>query len=137
MQFKPKILCANIAFLSFLMFNHPANAETSDRSSVFSSAYKKSDQILVVSVGGPYDNPYPVALDRIIDMTDEKEFSRFALFKNRCSQIVVNNSPRNSFCKLQAKMLRDGEIFNIKKKEIVRYFRIYKDSTDGLIAKQE
>ena len=137
MQLKPKNLCTNIILSSFLTFSYPANAETSDRSTVFSSAYKKSNQILVFSVGGPYDNPYPVALDEIIDMTDQKGFSRFTLFKNKCSQIVVNNSPRNSFCKLQAQMLRDGEVFNIKKKEIVRYFRIYKDSTGSLIAKQE
>ncbi len=92
---------------------------------------------MVVSVGGADDNPYTVALDEVIDMTDEKGFPRFALFKNRCSQIVVNYSPRNSLCKLQAQMLRDGEVFNTKKKEIVRYFRIYKDSTGSFFAKQE
>ena len=79
---------------------------------VMDADYKDDEQIRVVSrTSRQYENPAPIAFERIVEMVSARGYSRFALIRNKCESSTIQ--PAGVFagtnCYLWAQMLEEGE----------------------------
>jgi hypothetical protein len=128
-------IAAGIALAAaLLIMNAPANAGLGERMHAFKTEglvdgkFRSNNVIRATATSRAYANINlgGKALLKLAEMAQEKGFSRFAVTKNQCSQMLVYGTAVTEECRLVAQMIKEGETVQPDGKNPVEYYDVSK-----------